>query len=705
MQHAQLTHAIETADFVQFRAVALLYLQARGYTAELTDGTDDGGVDIKLLHLPPNPDYHPVQISTEKDWRKKVREDAQKVRKKLSRSRLLFVSSRRIPEVEFDALAHEIEREHGVVVTRADAQGIASVALTHGIASKVLACVGIPVPEVSAPLRPPDLREEVAYAYAFFADEPDQFRRGVIERAVLTAVATAGGAAPRERVTDEVCLALRLTANQRALVRAAIDRMIQAGRVVGPNGTLRVTDAAVDGERSLRALRDEERGRLRARVDQELERWIHHASRRDTLVASIENDLGALALDAASIAAQTVARERGAEALLRDRLQRVRGQLALFIDAEEDQRAALAALAAVVGRSPFARAMAAGETFLRLTALDASQLLSAFGGHVRIAVALDTSVAMPLLCAKLYEPAGRRLVLAAADLYEQLIAHGVEVILPRDYLEETAQHLLTAWADYRDIVDLDPDLRGSENVFVAHYAALRHAGVAPTGDREAEGPFQRYLAGFGFVAGAAGDPSRARDALMGKLGRWFERYHVHPRDLRPSEASRRAVEEDVSWLQRGDDATQRPRILTDHDIRTMAWLHDQERDHGVLHVLCSWDRLLGRVRERSGASWEALDPVAFTDTLALVASARRDFSLVSPVSVALSLNDDTVQRGAEVWDFLAKNARAALHDAAFQQQALAFKQDWVARATRDPRRSMQQDWDDWKARHLPARGP
>jgi hypothetical protein len=78
---------------------------------------------------------------------------------------------------------------------------------------------------------------------------------------------------------------------------------------------------------------------------------------------------------------------------------------------------------------------------------------------------------------------------------------------------------------------------------------------------------------------------------------------------------------------------------------------------------------------------------------------------VSPVSVALSLNDDTVQRGAEVWDFLAKNARAALHDAAFQQQALAFKQDWVARATRDPRRSLQQDWDEWKARHLPARDP
>lgn len=84
---------------------------------------------------------------------------------------------------------------------------------------------------------------------------------------------------------------------------------------------------------------------------------------------------------------------------------------------------------------------------------------------------LDASVAMPLLAGLLYEPVQQRYSLAARHMYDQLASHGVEVMIPSDYVEEMAAHLLDAWS-YRDLVEDEPDLRASKNAFVSHFLGL-----------------------------------------------------------------------------------------------------------------------------------------------------------------------------------------------------------------------------------------
>jgi hypothetical protein len=68
---------------------------------EIADGPNDGGTDIRVYSLPPNPVRIGVQVSVEKDWKEKIEANAAKVNKKLGLECLRFISSRRIPEALF----------------------------------------------------------------------------------------------------------------------------------------------------------------------------------------------------------------------------------------------------------------------------------------------------------------------------------------------------------------------------------------------------------------------------------------------------------------------------------------------------------------------------------------------------------------------------------------------------------------------------
>ncbi len=58
----------------------------------------------------------------------------------------------------------------------------------------------------------------------------------------------------------------------------------------------------------------------------------------------------------------------------------------------------------------------------------------------------------------------------------QARAHGVALLLPDDYLEEAAVHLIDAWRDYKPLLDTVEALQGSTNAYVSHYSYLHTAG-------------------------------------------------------------------------------------------------------------------------------------------------------------------------------------------------------------------------------------
>ena len=120
-------------------------------------------------------------------------------------------------------------------------------------------------------------------------------------------------------------------------------------------------------------------------------------------------------------------------------------------------------MAEIAGNSGIGKALLAGELFLALAPLGLPHLMRALGARNEIRTILDASVAIPMLTALLFSPVDSRFSLAAHHAYNRLQSHGMEIVLPVDYLEESAAHLLRAYHDYSGIADLDQDLTSSEN--------------------------------------------------------------------------------------------------------------------------------------------------------------------------------------------------------------------------------------------------
>jgi hypothetical protein len=106
---------IEIADFSSFRELAAHCLALKGYTdVTVTDGWNDGGTDVRVYQLPPNPTGIAFQVTVERDWKKKMHEDVVKVKTRLHLHNMIFVTSRRIAEAEFFAESEAIWAEHDV---------------------------------------------------------------------------------------------------------------------------------------------------------------------------------------------------------------------------------------------------------------------------------------------------------------------------------------------------------------------------------------------------------------------------------------------------------------------------------------------------------------------------------------------------------------------------------------------------------------
>lgn len=703
MKLDSLARVVGAADFSAFREIALLCLDKRGFKPSLVDGPHDGGADFSVHVLPPNTAKFAVPISVEKDWQKKLRKDADLARRRLGVDNLLFISSRVITLPLFQEIADDLLRTLGVHVQKMDAKDIASLAELRGFTGEILQKLGIDVPPPAPkPFQRPDLRQDVAYACAFFGTEAQAFRKTVIENAVLAAVFQAGGSAERDAVVDRAALSLGLTSNQRAQVTSAIDRMLQDGRLSGKNGTIALDATAKDTWASVRALQERERAALGTELDALLTPHVKSAVTRKDAVEAVLQDLGALWLDTARATTRAFGAAESAvfsQDPLRERLRHLEATLdTLGIIDKQRREKLLHDLAALAAGSAFGRALSAGEVFINLVSLQTPHVFRAFGGGRELWAVLDTSVAMPLLCSLLYDAAEQDFFVAAKHAYEQLGAHGAAMVLPKDYLEEVASHLLDAHLRYREIVDLDPDLRGSKNAFVAHYVALREA----EGDKA--GPYASYLAAFGVTESMArGDREVARSTLMNKLQGLFKQYGIRTEALSASASSAKTAEKALSFAMRARDDLERPPILVRHDANTLGWLLDRASDPDVAYVICTWDKLHPYVQSREEAEWDVLDPVALGDVLSLAAPGSEEVKIMSPIVVALALSTDAAKSGAAVWDKLVELEEEKLHDAHLLKAARDFKHAWVHAAAKDNRsRTLQEAWERWKAAHLPG---
>lgn len=660
MKQETLARLIEGAGPEPLKAIARLALRLSGYAnSRITDGPHDGGADVVIQGSTGSALPIAVAVSVERDWRKKLQKDAEKVRRQLGHQQLLFISSRRIPEGSFRPLQTELRDRLDVQVDRLDQQGIADLVMDHDALPELLAALDIPIDTDRLPTRPADRRRDAAYAYAFFSPEVHSFHKAVRDRAILVALSHAGGEARIDELLDDASRLLGMSIEDAPSLVHDLDRLRSQGRITGPNGLVTLAEHERATMDALRALRSRDEAALR----DELRRRVDEVGLRphDDAVELLMRGLGGLvvrhigapqALDALHAQARQLRRELQALGLPDG----ARGDR--FIeDAMELARA-----------SELGQALAIGSVYQALTRLDRNALLGALDAQ-SIAFILDASVAIPMLCALFHGSVQQRFFVVAEELHRRAQRAGIPLKLPDVWLEEMASHLLIA-RDYVAFVS-DEDLRQSRNAYVAYFAAGRRA------DRE--GDFDEFLANFGLTKTlgrrAAVDPAAARRELEVFLRRQLSYYGI---DVVSTTADPKHLEraaKDWAWACHQLGIEDREPILQRHDKRVLAWLSaTTEEDPKHAPLIVTWDRVLRAARPES-APGGALDPLAASELLSFVAGTREP--PITARFASLQLTELEAEKGAAILDALIALERSGLSDAALAQKAQTFKRRYI----------------------------
>jgi len=555
---------IATTDFMIFREIAMLTLRERGYQqVELRDGWKDGGSDVSVWTLPPNTDELAVQVTVQQqDWKSKLKTDAKKVAESLGLNRLIFITSKRIASVEWEEVADTIWASTGVQVLRFDGQGIASLVVERGLVAELLAILGID-PHLPAPLADPkqSIRDEVSFALSLLNPESRDFRRSVIETGVAS-VLIEGEGMERTDLARAALSASGLGENQGPLVESAIDRLLQSGDLQSEGGVLKLKESIRRTYLGSRDLRMAEWSRLGEEVKVALVKCGTKTRPTDADVQVVLGALGGLILANASSREEYLNRaipHSKVRESVRVELREIHRVLDSMGFSEGVPREELfRELADIALGSDLAYHLTAGQFYIGLAAMDGSALSRALGSTTPMTVVLDSSVAIPLLAALVYQETPQEWCRTAKHMFDQAGAHRIELAVPMEYTEETAAHLVDAYRFYRPLVEEGVDLRGSDNGFVSHFSAL----VALAPDLE----FGVYLRSLGLNEEALKkDFYAARDVAMRRHQALFHRYKVRVLpEARPSRASRAKAQEilEVSSYERGID---RPKVLLGHD--------------------------------------------------------------------------------------------------------------------------------------------
>ncbi|HUN77797.1 MAG TPA: hypothetical protein VMU32_02635 [Solirubrobacteraceae bacterium] len=694
MNLGALTRLIESADFVEFREIALRYLVVRGYReVELADGRNDGGNDFWVRMQGSNRTPVAVAATVQRsDWQSKMKADARRAKEALGLATVIYLSSHERASVDVAKVIDELWADHQTTLRSVDARQMASAFYEAGEANQVLLALHITEQD-----RRPEaigrstLKEDAACAFALFGEATERFRQSVIEQTILSYLVDHETAA-RDIVETEVLTVLQLIEDQKSLITSAVDRMLQKQRLQSSSTGLVATNSVLEDFRMLRVLRERQWRTLEREITHYLGELGLLGAELERISQSVLASAGALFMLSASATANAVGTGTDPAPIrnqLKARLKYLTNELMNTRLPEELIMPAVRRLAELVSNSEIGSVLMAGELFVSLVSISTNQLERAFGVDGGAEIHLDASVAIPMLLGLLYQGVTSRYSAAAVRVYKLAETRDIPLRLPSQYLEESAGHLVEAVEWYAPLLGTDPDLCYSQNAYVAHFSQLVARGSI-------SGDFGRYAQSLGYVR-RNGAPERRVRAVAVELGTRFSRYGIRPSDL-PSapEEVRREAEEAVSFTVNELGITRRGRLL-EHDAAVIAQLMEAENSGELVRIFCTWDKLHLRLTTAEGrARWQPLDPVMLGDLLVLTQGDARQ-PLLTTVDLAIELDEEEGKRGAAVLDGLVRIEKENMHDAQLMGLVADFKNAYLQnlRDTTEPE-DLAEAWTAWK---------
>ena len=702
MKLDSLVRLIASSDFMAFREMAIRFLVLRGYVdPSLTDGWSDGGTDVRIFHKPPNPAKIAIQITVERDWSKKLRDDSQKIKDRLDIDTLIFISSRRIPETDFHEESQQIWLDYNVHVSKMDSQAIASTFFNAGETAFVLNSLGIDTSRESSHSQYSP-KDDLAASFLFFSEETLDLRKEIVRSAIFSSLLQEPNGISRDQLRSKTLAILNLTIAEGHRVDSSIDRLLQSGQIIQTETLIKLKDNLREAGLSNLVIRDQEVDGLKAKLTELILKPNPRRRLEDDFLEKILEHSGALIAAVSSNINSELSHQWGtANAIGRSINKRLRAIHALLdsinFPTGEMRNGFLYDLTTIVSSTLIGKQFLVSELLTVLNQLDSQDLVRAFGAKQGVEILLDASVAIPILSGLLYKANADRFGFPTMKLYETFQDSNINLILPLDYAQEAATHLVWAYRDYRNIIS-EGELIGSDNAYVAHYVALTKEFASLH--------FLDYVSGLGFPKGFADrnlyDDATfysCRDAIMPKIQRHFELYNISVRPLgTPSRTAMQEAETAVSYAMH-DLQIHRPSVVLKHDTRTIAYLTDTERKPEYATLLCTWDSLHFKVRSELDTYWGAMTPSSIIDLFSFCVGGTIQSPLQTPLFWVKSFSDELITKAANVWDTLVSHERENIHDGDILRKAREFKEHYMTLSLEGPSRSkIIQEWNKWKSK-------
>ncbi len=700
-----LENLIHSSDFSSFRELCLRYLKLSGYQEPvLTDGSGDLGRDISLWQLGVEEPIA-IQASVQKNrWKQKVISDATQVKDKLGITNFTYMTTLQISGHDEQTLANELWANHHITARFIDRRGLASFFHAERRSQDALEALGITEQESAygTNVERPSLREDLAYAYAFFGTDVDTFRKDVIERSIIAFVTSQSVSHKREEVEDTIRATLGLSEARSGLVSSRLDHMLQRGIIRSEDGRIVTAPGIAEEARAVRTLRSKQWRELQDEISTQLGNVGLRGSKLEKLTLDVSETAGALIMSSADTAKESLTPGSDVTPIRRQievKLRQLQHRITAAGIPIEDATSLMKELTTIISDSDIGQTLLAGYLFTSLIDLSEANLLRALGGNGRLDVYLDASVAIPILASLLYEAHDNTFFRASLQAYEQAAEYDLALKLPYDYLEEAASHLIDASQLYEPVREAGEDLRFSQNAFVAHFANL-------TTEQGFDKSFPQYAQSFGLTRAIVhrGEFRRERDRVMQSMQEMLSRYGIEVTKLgRPRDALMADTESEIAFTAK-ELGIERTRKLLEHDARTVAVLASRSAE-GESLIFCTWDRLHLRLGvDNPQRSWEAMNPSMLSDLLAL-ASPNPARTSSAAVEIAIDLSQAGERLGGEIWDELVRIEKTKLHDADLMAKAKAFKQEYVKKSLKEREgEPLAVAWTNWKAASSPPDG-
>lgn len=682
-----LSRFIEATDVSTFRSiVAKLLLPLIGLRdADYCDGPYDGGKDFSLATMPATGIRIGIQISVEKKWEPKIRNDAVKLKKNFNTNTMYFISSRRIPEGSYEKIKEEIFSQSGITINKYDNQAIASRLIENNKINEVFILMGIEEPVFSKKqqeyLSP---KNEAVSSLLLFDENTKDLRQRFFKAIIMAVLSRSQDGLSRQDLFDKIEESFDIEKNQLVQINSNIDSLLQTRKITTYGNMIKLSENEKNKFLGLRKTTELELESLKSEFK------IKITSLSEDIDFNTQNLLINNFLDLTIYLSGKSYSTYDNELKKNEKYKIIQEIISSRFGINKASKI-FRELSEFFAASAFTKHIACAKLYDAFLNTKSSHLINALGGTESLNVYIDSSVFIPVVCGLLFEKVGNRSSQSAASLYNLIKTHKFNAIVPYDYMEEVASHIIEACRDYKHIIEEDIDLSHSENAFVSHYSNYKK--------KNPDINFEEYVMVFNIrlkdISPDMPDSTffSIRDKVTRELSSIASRYSFSTEKLTVDYLDKK-IEAYKDFI--CNAGIERPDVLIRHDARVIEYLSGYYIPSKIVKLLCTWDKVHSMKNPDGKDGYYVMHPVAVIDYFSL-AKGDGDSSVSHLLDFAMMQEEADLELSSKIWDIIARIENENLSDGQIFISAKKFKEQYMEKHANDERMAGSQVEKEWLA--------